>query len=130
VFSYKATALFRRGYAGESEFSSRATRERDLLSLELRSGMMLRPGWLAVSERRPGSGGVGPPIPPRAISLGVVRRPPVRRLVHIAAAMTRDLVGDMIVLARIGIAACTGRQHPSARRDRLVSPFRSLRRGG
>jgi hypothetical protein len=103
VFSYKATAFFRRGYPGESGFATNSARERDLRSLQLRAGMMLRPTWLH-----------NPPPPASRVPQGPL------------VAVARDVVGDAVVLGRIAVAGITGRDHPSARRELLVSPLRWL----
>lgn len=50
VFSYRATAFFRRGFDGESSFVTSAARQRDLLSLELRAGMLLSPSWFSTAS--------------------------------------------------------------------------------
>lgn len=107
IFSYKATAFFRRGYSGESDFASIPTRARDLRSLQLRAGMLLRPAWLHNPPQQQWS-------------------PSSRAWV----AAARDAVGDVVVLGRIAVARVTGRDHPSARKDLLVSPLRRLRDGG
>jgi glycosyltransferase involved in cell wall biosynthesis len=130
VFSYKPTAFFRRGYAGESDWSKSTTRHRDLLSLELRAGMLLSPAWLNIgSASFHETGTIGHLAVPRRLTgrrVAVARRVSAAR--PVAVAFTRYLIGDGVVLARIVIAAVTGRDHPSARKERLVSPLRALRR--
>jgi hypothetical protein len=47
VFSYKATAFFRRGYDGASDWQTHASRSRDLDALRLRTSKLFRPVWIA-----------------------------------------------------------------------------------
>jgi len=49
VFSYRATAFFRRGYTNESNFDQSPARAEDLLSLKLRTGFLFSPEWLSRS---------------------------------------------------------------------------------
>lgn len=104
VFSFKPTAFFRRGYSGESEFAKSETRKLDLRSFDLLTGLLFRPTWLADE--------------PLA----------ARRAAPNLEAFVRYLIGDCVVIARIVVAAVTRRDHPSARRELLVSPLRALRR--
>jgi hypothetical protein len=43
-------------------------------------------------------------------------------------AFIRYLIGDCVVIARIVISTITRREHPSARRELIVSPLRAVRR--
>jgi hypothetical protein len=54
VFSYKATAFFRRGFLDESDFLTSPVRQRDLVSLRLRAGMLFAPSWLSATEEMTG----------------------------------------------------------------------------
>jgi hypothetical protein len=114
VFSYKATAFFRRGFEDESDFASHPSRQRDLLSLNRRAGMLLSPAWLNYSGTSPGGQG-------SSTTQWLREQRPV------AVAFARYLIGDAVVLARLALAAA-GHDHPSARADLLVSPLEALRR--
>jgi hypothetical protein len=47
VFSYKATAFFRRGYDDASDWQTHPSRSRDLDALRLRTSKLFRPVWIA-----------------------------------------------------------------------------------
>lgn len=53
VFSYKATAFFRRGHNDESGFASSPSRRRDVLSMRLRTSMLLGCAWLGQGSLQP-----------------------------------------------------------------------------
>jgi hypothetical protein len=140
VFSYKPTAFFRRGFDGESEFARSRSRSRDISSLRLRTSMLMSPVWLS-----PGSGTLLQGRGRRAVRhLAQVwseqgTEAALRAAQPLAAIWLREqrvtmtdflrfAIGDGVVLTRMGICAVTGRDHPSARKERLVSPLRALRR--
>jgi hypothetical protein len=53
IFSYKATAFFRRGRAAESGFTTSPSRRRDVLSMRLRTSMLLGCAWLGRGSLQP-----------------------------------------------------------------------------
>jgi len=48
IFSYRATAFFRRGFEGESDFALRQDRAADEMAWALRAGMLLAPRWVQI----------------------------------------------------------------------------------
>jgi len=139
IFSYKPTAFFRRGYAGESNFASALSRERDMLSLHLRTGLLLSPIWLPrASSTFPGEGAAAAALRvaqawrERGLLAALRELRPLLRAVFrepLLISVVRYLIGDLVVIARIVVSTITRRPHPSARKELIVSPLRAARRG-
>jgi len=53
IFSYKATAFFHRGRGDESNFTALPSRQRDVLSMRLRTSMLFRCSWLGRGSVQP-----------------------------------------------------------------------------
>src|SRR5581483_9806913 len=115
------------------------SRERDMLSLHLRTGLLLSPIWLPrASSTFPGEGAAAAALRvaqawrERGLLAALRELRPLLRAVFrepLPISVVRYLIGDLVVIARIVVSTITRRPHPSARKELIVSPLRAARRG-
>jgi hypothetical protein len=142
VFSYKPTAFFRRGYDGESDYLTSRSRTGDLRSLSLRTSMLMSPAWLThgsptLLHRGSRAGRAARHVAQvwreQGAEAALRAAQPLARIWlrekrAAAPKLVRLVLDDGVEHGRARVSAVPDDDHPPARKKRLASPLRSLRR--